>query len=103
VNSTPFPAKPCTHACPHCAEPSPLQAGEILHGFCNGVFGRDSYECKRVTVSEYDSVQVITLPSYGRGYHDSAEGRDNVLRLMNYEGRNRPQDGCNDACGAGDD
>jgi hypothetical protein len=27
---------------------TPLRVGDILHGFCGGMFGRDSYEDKRV-------------------------------------------------------
>jgi hypothetical protein len=29
---------------------APLRVGDVLHGFCNGKFGRDSYEDKRVEV-----------------------------------------------------
>lgn len=28
--------------------PSPLRVGDVLYGFCNGYFGHDSYEDKRV-------------------------------------------------------
>jgi hypothetical protein len=27
---------------------NPLQVGEVIHGFCGGAFGRDSYKCRRV-------------------------------------------------------
>lgn len=27
---------------------NPFQLGDVIHGFCGGVFGRDSYNCRRV-------------------------------------------------------
>lgn len=29
-------------------ERSPLAVGDIIHGFANGAFGRDSYDCRRI-------------------------------------------------------
>jgi hypothetical protein len=27
---------------------TPFRLGDIIHGFCGGAFGRDSYNCRRV-------------------------------------------------------
>lgn len=27
---------------------TPLAVGDIIHGFANGAFGRDSYDCRRI-------------------------------------------------------
>lgn len=33
-----------------------LQVGQVLHGYCGGYFGRDSYECRRVEAVGFDWV-----------------------------------------------
>lgn len=33
-----------------------LKIGDVLHGFCNGYFGRDDYDCKRVEIVAADYV-----------------------------------------------
>lgn len=35
-----------------------IRVGDILHGYCNGYFGRDSYECKRVEALGSDWIVV---------------------------------------------
>ena len=42
---------------------NPLQIGMVLHGYCNGYFGRDSYECNRVEAVGADWVVVRGLES----------------------------------------
>lgn len=41
-----------------------IQAGDCLRGFCEGVFGRDSYADKRVEAVGYDWVVARNLESY---------------------------------------
>lgn len=39
----------------------PLRVGDVLHGYCGGAFGRDSYECKRVEAIGADWVICRTV------------------------------------------
>lgn len=38
-----------------------LQIGQVLYGYCNGYFGRDSYNNKRVEAIGYDWIVVREL------------------------------------------
>jgi hypothetical protein len=35
-------------------KPRPLTTGDRVHGFCEGIFGRDSYDCKTVEARGVD-------------------------------------------------
>jgi hypothetical protein len=54
---------------------SPLRVGDVLLGFCNGFFGRDSYEDKRVEALGADWVVARDLetgqPIFGLGPPDN--------------------------------
>ena len=71
-------------------ETAPLRIGDILHGFCGGTFGRDSYHDKRVEaigsdwviarpVSEFDAPGPEFYagdPERLREYRDQQEADD---------------------------
>lgn len=35
-----------------------LQIGQMLYGYCRGIFGRDSYDDKRIEAIEFDWIVV---------------------------------------------
>ena len=48
-----------------------LLIGDVLHGFCGGAFGRDSYDCRRVEAIGADWIVTRSLtrgsPEFTRG------------------------------------
>lgn len=63
---------------------TPLTAGDVLHGFCGGIFGRDHYECCRVETVGPDWV-VVRADDAGP---DFATGGDSLLMLRQYRTEN---------------
>lgn len=50
-----------------------LQIGQMLYGYCGGIFGRDSYEDKRVEAVGIDWVVVREddgIPNFASGFTD---------------------------------
>lgn len=51
----------------------PLQIGQMLYGYCGGIFGRDSYDNKRVEAIGIDWVVVREddgTPNFASGFKD---------------------------------
>lgn len=38
-----------------------MKVGDVVHGFCSGAFGRDSYDCRRIEVIGTDYVVTRNL------------------------------------------
>lgn len=57
--------------CPMCGHTvgrtSEVGVGDVLHGYCGGYFGRDSYVCKRVEAVGPDWVVCREAGIYGLG------------------------------------
>lgn len=77
-----------------------LAVGDVLHGFCGGIFGRDSHACKRVEAFGADWVVARGL-GWGRtrGVH-FAVGRHVLADLVQYR---RPDPDDEDPCCEYDD
>lgn len=69
---------------PQTSTETPLVAGDVLHGFCGGIFGRDHYECCRVETVGRDWV-VVRADDAGLGF---AVGTDALLKLRQYRTEN---------------
>lgn len=74
--------------CPTCGTivgKSPIvQVGDVLHGYCGGYFGRDSYECKRVEAVGPDWVVCRENADYGSPSVMTAVGKDIRRILVSY-------------------
>ena len=55
-----------------------FRVGMLVHGFANGVFGRDSYSCRRIEAMGADWVVTRTLDS---GDPEFASGEDSLRWL----------------------
>lgn len=53
---------------------APLAVGDIIHGFANGAFGRDSYDCRRIEAVGPDWV----VCRYESGAVDLAAGAETL-------------------------
>ncbi|MFG3051841.1 hypothetical protein ACGFZP_12950 [Kitasatospora sp. NPDC048239] len=67
----------------------PIAVGDILHGFCGGVFGRDHYTCCTVEALGPDWL-VARNP---RGELSWADGEDALVTLRRYRERTANYDG----------
>lgn len=56
----------------------PLDYGDIIHGFAEGAFGRDHYDCVRVVEVGPDWIRAVT----DDGIKVFAEGRSKLLRCQ---------------------
>lgn len=73
----------------------PLAVGELLHGFCGGLFGRDHYTCSNIEAIGPD--WVLVRHRDGGGVH-IAVGSDVERRLREFrEPPDWPTDCCEDA------
>jgi hypothetical protein len=72
----------------------PLAVGDVLHGFCGGIFGRDHYNCCAVEAVGADWVVTRDLSvEIGTGL-DFASGRSTLATLRKYRVRTtKPADG----------
>lgn len=72
-----------------------LAVGDVLHGFCGGIFGRDSDACKRVEAFGADWVIARGLHwGHTRGVHVAVGGRV-LFDLVQYL---RPDPEAEDPC-----
>jgi hypothetical protein len=55
--------------------------GTVLHGFCNGYFGRDSYENKRIEAVGVD--WVVVRDSDGRSLFANFKSNEEMVNLIN--------------------
>jgi hypothetical protein len=55
--------------------------GRVLHGYCNGYFGRDSYDDKRIEAEGYD--WLVVRDSAGRP--DFADFKDSTDKQAHIE------------------
>ena len=62
-----------------------LKVGQMLYGYCRGVFGRDSYGDKRIEAIGFDWIVVREE----KGYPNFANGLDN-LKLLETEDCTKP-------------
>ena len=49
--------------------PAPLAVGDVIHGFANGAFGRDSYDCR--TIEAVGPDWIVTRNTRGETEHAS--------------------------------
>jgi hypothetical protein len=72
----------------------PLAVGDVVHGFCGGIFGRAHCDCSRVEALGPDWVVVRDLDGDGIGFasgHSSLAGlRDHRKRIPNAYGGESP-------------
>lgn len=64
-----------------------LQVGQMLYGYCRGVFGRDSYDDKRIEAVGFDWVVVRAengTPNFACGSSD--------LEILQTDECTKPQD-----------
>jgi len=73
--------------------PKPLDAGQIIHGFAEGAFGRDHFGCYRVEAVGPD--WVVVRNSEGAPDLDFASGRPALERIIEARDRECPN-GCGD-------
>lgn len=57
---------------------APLTVGDVIHGFAEGAFGRDSYQCRRVEAVGPD--WIVTRDSLG--FLALADGADDLRRCQ---------------------
>lgn len=68
----------------------PLAVGDVLHGFCGGIFGRDHYDCSVVEAVGPDWV-VVRNPGAETGTGlGLATGRKSLADLRQYRKRVAP-------------
>lgn len=74
------------------AADAPLVVGQVLHGYCGGIFGRDHYDCSRVEAIGPDWVVVRD----DEGYPGFASGVERLAKLRAYraEGDHCPARPC---------
>ena len=70
-----------TLICANCCQ-SGLWVGQILKGFCNGYFGRDSYGEKRIEAVGPDW---IVVRDYEYSFRDNENGTPNLARFDSHE------------------
>ena len=69
----------------------PLAVGDVLHGFCEGVFGRDHYNCTRIEAVGPDWIVTRSLErSYPGGTGvELASGAESLRKLRRFRTRIR--------------
>jgi hypothetical protein len=75
-----------------------LKIGDVLHGFCNGYFGRDDYSCKRVEVVAADYVVLRYLREDGVTILNGPINQKNINEWKSID-KNYGYQGC-DTCQA---
>jgi hypothetical protein len=69
----------------------PLAVGDIIHGFAEGAFGRDSYTCRKIEAVGRD--WIVVRNEYGDV--GICSGRDSLILCQ----RNRHRNQFDDCCG----
>lgn len=56
----------------------PLDIGDVIHGFANGVFGRDHYTCVKIVAVGPDWITCQGTDGMGRTFTCTASGRPDL-------------------------
>ena len=64
-----------------------VRVGTVLHGYCGGAFGRDSYDCKRVEALGADWVVARTLDSGELAFADCDPETLEEYTVTNWHGQ----------------
>lgn len=76
------------------SQPEPLKIGDVIHGFAQGGFGRDHYDCVRIEAAGPDWI-VARAADDGLSF---ASGERSLRHLIKV----RDEDGCpDDECSVG--
>lgn len=76
----------------------PLSVGDVIHGFAQGAFGRDHYDCVKISLTGPEWIQAVSAD----GVKVSAEGYRDLLFLMQVRDEGKcPSESDGGSCPAG--
>ncbi len=77
----------------NCHSKNRFEIGDIIHGFCGGYFGRDSYSCKKVEYIGHDYIVFRILNNWCAGEVMSCSGNQEEIfnKLSQYMEKEDPE------------